>query len=213
MSNFFKTVRNTIKYWYLQLIVGILFIGVGIWAFATPLQSYAALAFIFSISFIISGISDIYFAIENRAELDNWGWTLTLGIFSAIVGVLMLLNPNVSAATLAFFIGFVVLFRSAFAIGTAIDLKNYGVMDWGYLLAIGILGVIFSFILLWNPVFAGMTLVFWTALLFIISGIYSIYFSFKLKKIHDMPDQISAELKNKYEEIKDQIRKELEGDI
>ena len=209
-DNILKTVRNAIKYWYLPLIVGIIFIGVGIWTFRTPLQSYAALSFIFSISFLVSGISEIYFAIANREEIDNWGWTLALGLLGAIVGILLLINPDVSAATLPFFVGFVVLFRSVYAIGAAIDLKNYKIMDWGYLMAIGILGVIFSFILLWNPLFAGMTLVFWTALLFIISGAFSIYFSLMLKKTNDLPDKISSDLRNKYEEIRNQIQEELE---
>ena len=204
-----KTVKNSIKYWYIPLIVGLIFVGVGIWVFRTPLESYVALAFIFSISFLVSGFFEIYFAISNREELDNWGWTLTLGIVSAIVGVLLLMNPEVSKITLPFYVGFVLLFRSVFAIGASIDLKNYYVMDWGYLMAIGILGVIFSFILLWNPLFAGITLVFWTALLFIVNGIYSIYFSFKLKKLHDLPNKISSDLKNKYEEIENQIHEEL----
>ena len=204
-----KTVKNSIKYWYIPLIVGFIFVGVGIWVFRTPLESYVALAFIFSISFLVSGIFEIYFAISNREELDNWGWTLALGIVSAIVGVLLLMNPEVSKITLPIYVGFVLLFRSVFAIGASIDLKNYYVMDWGYLMVIGILGVIFSFILLWNPFFAGITLVFWTALLVIVSGIYSIYFSFKLKKLHDLPNKISSDLKNKYEEIENQIHEEL----
>jgi uncharacterized membrane protein HdeD (DUF308 family) len=204
-----KTVRNSIKYWYIPLIVGLIFVGVGIWVFMTPSESYVALSFIFSISFLVSGIFDIYFAVSSREELDNWGWTLALGIVSAIVGILLLMNPEVSRVTLPFYVGFVLLFRSVFAIGASLDLKDYRVLDWGYLMAIGILGVIFSFILLWNPLFAGMTLVFWTALLFIVSGAYSIYFSFKLKKLHDLPSEIPSDLKNKYEEIKNQIQEEL----
>ena len=204
-----KLLNNAIKYWYIQLIVGVIFVGVGIWAFMTPSESYGALAFIFSISFLVSGILDIYFAISSREELDNWGWTLSLGIINAIVGILLLMNPEVSKVTLSFYVGFVLLFRSVFAIGASLDLKDYRVMDWGNLMAIGILGVIFSFILLWNPLFAGMTLIFWTALLFIVSGAYSIYFSFKLKKLHDIPNNISSGLINKYEEIQNQIQEEL----
>lgn len=207
--NFFKKVNNAIKYWYLQLIVGILFIGIGFWSFTAPLESYVALSVVFSILFIVAGISEMFFAISNKDEMDNWGWTLALGIISAIVGILMLLNPEISVVTLPFYVGFVVLFRSVYAIGISLDLKNYRIMDWGNLMAIGILGVIFSIILLWNPNFAGMTLVFWIAMLFIISGVYSIYLSLKLKKINDLPQNISSDLKNKYEEIKNEIQEEL----
>ena len=207
--NFFKKVNNAIKYWYLQLIVGILFIAIGIWSFTAPLESYVALSVVFSISFIVAGISEMFFAISNKDEMDSWGWTLALGIIGSIVGILMLLNPEISVVTLPFYVGFVVLFRSVYAIGISLDLKNYRIMDWGNLMAIGILGVIFSIILLWNPNFAGMTLVFWIAMLFIISGVYSIYLSLKLKKINDLPQNISSDLKNKYEEIKNEIQEEL----
>lgn len=211
--NFLKTIKNAIKYWYLQLIVGLIFIGVGFWTFTTPLESYVALTFIFSISFIIAGISEMYFAIENREELDNWGWTLALGILGVIIGVMLLFNPDISAATLPFYVGFVVLFRSIYAIGASIDLKSYKIMDWGYLMAVGVIGVVFSIILLWNPNFAGMTLIFWTAMLFIIAGIFSVYLSLKLKKINDMPNKISSDLRNKFEEIKNKIQEQLsEGD-
>ncbi|MBP8994521.1 MAG: DUF308 domain-containing protein [Bacteroidales bacterium] len=49
-----------------------------------------------------------------------------------------------------------------------------------------ILGLIFSFILLWNPVFAGVSVVVWTAVAFVIIGAYTVYFSFKLRKLNKM---------------------------
>ena len=74
------------------------------------------------------------------------------------------------------------------------ELKKYGVLDWGNLLAIGILGLIFSFILLWNPLFAGFTIVFWTGLALITIGGYGIYFSLTLKKLHKLGKGIKEEI-------------------
>lgn len=208
-SDLLKTVKNTVKYWYLPLIAGILFIIVGIWIFATPLESYLTLAILFSISFLVSGVLDIIFAISNRKELDNWGWTLALGIVSTILGCILIIHPELSITTLPLFIGFVVLFRSISAIGFSLDIKRYGVFDWGYILAIGIIGTILGIILLINPFIAGVSLVVFTGLAFICLGIYGIFISVKLRKIKKMPEKISKGLRERYEQIQKEIHDEM----
>ncbi|MCV9928283.1 HdeD family acid-resistance protein [Flavobacterium sp. LS1R49] len=195
-NSLFKKVKIAIDYWYIPLLVGILFVGIGIWSFITPLAAYLTLAFLFSISFLATGVFEVIFALSNRKKLDNWGWTLASGILGLVVGILLISNPLISITILPLYVGFVILFRSIMAIVIAFDLKSYGVKDWGNLLFLGILGIIFSFILLWNPIFAGLSLVYWTAFAFIAIGIFYIYFSFKLKKIHDIPEKLH-ELKDK----------------
>lgn len=100
--NIFGTINKTINHWYIPLVVGIIFIATGIYTFVSPLESYAALAILFSISFIISGASEIAFSLLNKEVLNNWGWFLALGVLTLIVGVLLFVNPAVSQATLLF---------------------------------------------------------------------------------------------------------------
>lgn len=209
MAHFFKAVKSTIKHWYLPLIGGIILIIMGIWTFKEPAGSYAALAFLFSLSFIVSGLFETFFSISNREVIDNWGWQLVMGMITLIVGILMFLRPEISMLTLAFFVGFIVLFRSVNAIGVSLDLKNYGVKGWGTTMFLGILGIIFAIIMIWNPGLAGLSIVIWTAMALIIVGILSILVSLKLKKIHDIPDTISSDLRAKYNEIQDKIQEEL----
>ena len=209
MSNFLKTVTNTVKYWYIPLIVGLIFIGIGVYTIISPLKSYLALSILFSLSFLFSGISEIIFSISNRKEIDNWGWTLTFGILTFLLGVLLVINPVISITTLPIYVGFVMLFRSIMGISYALELKNYGVLDWGNLMVLGILGLLFSFVLIWNPLFAGMTIVFWTGLAIISGGAFSVYLSFKLKKIKSLPNKISDDLKNRYNAIKQEVQNEL----
>ncbi len=192
-KQFFKHEKTSVKYWYIPLLVGLIFVGIGVWVFATPLQAYLTLTLIFSLSFLFSGIFEIIFAVSNKRELNNWGWTLTFGVINLLVGVLMLSNPEISMTVLPFYVGFVVLFRSIAAIGASIELKNHGVLDWGNLLVIGLAGTIFSFILLWNPLFAGLSLVFWTAFAFLALGIFSIYYSIKLKSLHAEEKKVLVE--------------------
>ncbi|GAB4043391.1 HdeD family acid-resistance protein [Spirosoma litoris] len=186
-----ESVKNSVKHWYLLLLVGLIFLAVGIWTAMTPLSTYLTLAVIFSISFLATGIAEVMFAISNRKELHSWGWTLVLGIANILVGLLLINNPAVSILTLPFYVGFNVLFRSFTAIGTSIDMANRGIPGTGSLLGLGILGLFFAYILLWNPGFAGLSLVIWTALAFLTAGVYSIYFSFKLKNLHSLAKKFS----------------------
>lgn len=180
----FEKMEKNIKRWYLMLIVGIVFIILGIWTIATPLNAYVALSIVFALGFLISGIVELVFALYNKHQ--NWGWSLALGILTTVVGVLVLIYPEASMLTLPIYVGLTLLFRSISGMVTAYDMKQYGILDWGTLMVTAILGLIFSFILLWNPVFAGVSVVVWTAVAFVIIGAYTVYFSFKLRKLNKM---------------------------
>lgn len=201
MNNlFFKQIKQSVKHWYLHLIVGLIFIAVGFWVFTSPIQSYAAFTILFSISFLISGIMEIFFAISNRNVLENWGWTLAMGIITTLVGFMLIANPEISALTLALYVGFMIMLRSFWAIGSALDLKDYGVKGWGISLFIGILGVLFSALLILKPAISGMTLVIWTGLALFASGAFNLFLSIKMRKIHKNWDNITATTKAKLEE-------------
>ena len=208
--NTLKSVRNSVKNWYILLIVGLIFLGAGIYCFVSPEGGFLALALFFGWSFLISGAIEVIFSISNRDELENWGWTLIFGVITFLVGMLLIARPGITEIILAFSLGFLVMFRSIGAISFALDLKNYeDNSGWGTLLLFGILGVIFSFLLLWNPGFAGMTIVIWIGLALITAGIFSIYLSLKLRKLKGLPEKISSELNERFQRVQDDIKKEL----
>ena len=204
-KSIFKTFNDTIKHWYIPAIVGSIFIVVGIYTFASPATSYVALSILFSLSFLFSGISEIVFSLTNRNEMDNWGWVLAFGILTTVIGGLLLSNPAVSMATLTFYVGFLILFRSISALSFSLDLKDYGIGDWCALMALGVIGLIFSIIMIWNPAFAGMTIVIWTGLAFITTGIFSLYMAFKLKKLNELPQKMSEDLKLRHRQLQQEI--------
>jgi uncharacterized membrane protein HdeD (DUF308 family) len=96
--------------------------------------------------------------------------------------LILVSHPELSIATLPFVVGFFLLFKSVSALAWAFDLKHMGVRRWGNIAIVAVLGIIFSFILLWNPVFAGASLVIWTGLAFMFAGFASILLSIQLKK-------------------------------
>lgn len=177
------TMKSAIKHWYLSLIVGVLFILLGFWILRTPVEAYITLALLFSISFFINGIFEIIFSISNRKELNSWGWFLATGIIDLIFGIWLMSAPQLSIAVLPLYIGFILLFRSVSAIGFSFEIKSYGSKNWGWLLALGILGILFSFIMIWNPIIGGITIIFWTAMAFLIYGISRVVLSIRFKQL------------------------------
>ena len=209
MENLFlKSIKDAIKQWYIPLLVGLLFVIVSIVAFVWPQSSFLALSILFALSFLFGGLSEVIFSIYNRKQLDNWGWSLAFGIITFVVGILLVINPLLSMITLAFYVGFVFLFRSIAAISFSLDIKKYGSKNWGGLLVFGILGAIFSFILIWNPIFAGLSAVILIGLSFLFAGLFSIYFAFQLRKLHKSSKKISSELRERYENLMKEIREE-----
>ncbi len=183
-DNIIKTIGKRVKNWWVPLVIGIVLLLTAFWTFMSPLESYLALAIVFSISFLVSGFMEIYFSIANKDVIPNWGWSLAFGILTTIVGMMLVANPALTMATLPLYIGFVILFRSISAIGWAMDAKDYGLSNWKALLFTAILGIILSLMILWRPAIGGFTIVFWTGMAFLMAGFYSIYLAIHLRKLH-----------------------------
>lgn len=209
-TNYLKTIKSTVKNWYVPLIVGTLLILLGIYTLRSPAGAYLALSLLFTWYFLISGIMEILFAVNNKDNIDGWGWHLAGGILYTLMGFMMMSNPAISITTLPFVIGFYALFKSFQMMSFAIELSHYRAKNWGWVLAFAILGIIFSFILIWNPLLAGMSLVIWTGMSVITLGIASCVFSFQLKKIKDFPSKLSKEWKDKFDSLKDEYYKSIE---
>lgn len=175
--------KNTAKHWYMSLFLGIVLILMGFWVFSTPLASYLTLSILFAITFLLTGIIELFYAFANHGRADSWGWSLVNGIIDVIIGILLVSHPLGSMLVLSYFVGFGILFRAIMAIGWAMDLRRQKVPGWGYLLFISILGLFFAFVLLLNPVFAGLTIAYYTALAFVLIGISQVYLSFRLKHL------------------------------
>lgn len=178
-----SSAQAAVKNWWISLLIGILYVIAGIWVFQTPLTSYVSLSIIFSVFIFVSGISQIVFSVSNRNEMQGWGWYLASGILDLIIGILLITHPLMTMAILPFYVGFWLLFQGFMAIGLSFQFKSVGIPSWGWLLFLGTLTLIFSFLLLANPVFAGLSIVYMTAMAFVTAGIFRMFLAFDLKKM------------------------------
>ena len=209
MANVISQAVSIVKNWWVFLLSGILLILGSIYVFITPVESYVALAWLFSVLVLANGISYVYFSISNHKELEGWGWYLAGGIFEIILGVVLIYYPGLSIMMLPLFVGFWFMFRGAQIVAASLELKKYGFLDWGWLMLFGIALSIMSFFMILDPLFGFFNIVWLTALALLLFGVSNIMISLKLKKIKSKTiDKVEEFKKNAIKDLislKDQV--------
>ncbi|MFY0256062.1 HdeD family acid-resistance protein [Chitinophaga sp. 30R24] len=183
MSQLFNAVRNNVKYWWLYLLNGVIFLIAGFIVFSNPFNSYVLLSIFFSVTFFVTGIFEISFAIGNRNNHNGWGWSLASGIVDMVLGIILMLYPSVSMAILPLFLAFWFMFRGISLIGFSIQLHADKIPHWGWLLVGGIGLIIIAIAILDNPKLGVAAILGLMAAAFWVTGIFSIVFAFRLKHI------------------------------
>lgn len=178
-----SSTRLVTKNWWLSILIGIVYIVLGVWVFRTPLASYISLSIIFSVFIFISGILEIIFSISNIKKTENWAWYLVGGILDLIMGVLLISHPVMTMTILPLYVGFWLLFRGIIAIGISIQSKSFRVSHSGWMLVSGIATIIFAILVLANPVLGGLSIVYMTSFSFIMIGLFRIFLGFEFKRI------------------------------
>ena len=86
-----------------------------------------------------------------------------------ILGFYLIAYPMLSMEVIPFIIAFWLMFRGFSSVGYAMDLKRYGTRDWGWYVAFGILAVICSLIILWQPAVGALYAVYMISFAFLIN--------------------------------------------
>lgn len=124
MKTIFDELKQEVKNWWISLILGILYVVVALSLMFFPLNGYAALSILFSISMLVSGLLEISFAVSNRRRVSSWGWYLAGGIIDMILGFYLIAYPLLSMEVIPFIIAFWLMFRGFSSAGYAMDLKK-----------------------------------------------------------------------------------------
>ena len=178
-----QSAQRAIRYWWISIIVGIIAAALGVWCLFQPLVTLFTLSALFIGGFIVGGIFEITFAVLNRENMRGWGWTLASGIISVLFGLLLLSKPITTFAVMLFFVGFWLLFQSLWSVGTAVELQMIKVKGWGWMLLFGVIGFMFSFILISNPAFAAGVMVYLMSFTLVCYGLLRVYFGVKLRTL------------------------------
>ncbi len=175
--------EHPVRNWWTSLLLGIVYIIVAFWLMFSPLSSYIALSIVFSASMLTSGVLEIVFALSNKKSVPSWGWYIAGGLIDIVLGIYLIAYPMISMEVIPFIIAFWLMFRGFSSTGYSIDLKRYGTRDWGWYMAFGILAILCSLLILWQPAVGALYAVYMISFAFLIIGIFRIMLSFELRKL------------------------------
>jgi uncharacterized membrane protein HdeD (DUF308 family) len=195
MTNLITKIENDIKHWWTFLIAGVLLIVMGILVYIFPVIFYLNLGWFIGAVISVEGIIHVIFAISNHKKLPSWGWGLTTGMMELFLGSILFFYPGITIITIPLIVGFWLVIRGVSLISYSIDLKKHHADTWGWLLAGGIMTLVFALMIIYNPLMGAFFLVIWTGLGFIIAGIFNIILAFHFKKFTNeiSPDITTAE--------------------
>ncbi|MBE5034229.1 HdeD family acid-resistance protein [Gallalistipes aquisgranensis] len=177
--------KEAVRYWWLMLLLGIALFIVGIVIFAYPAASYLGMSVLFGFVILFSGIFEIVLSVSNNHLVTGRGWLLAAGIIEAVLGLLLIFNVALSAAALPVFLGFWLLFRSFTLIGLGGDMNSMQVPGSVWTIVTGVLLLLCSLAILFQPVvFGAQAVVIWVGLSFLMAGISAAVFAFQLKNVH-----------------------------
>lgn len=165
----------------LMLIFGILLIGLGIVLFASPIANSVVLAYVICILMAVYGIAEIIFYIVRRKDGAASGWALTDGIITTILGLMLLFIPGAQIPTMTILFAFWVLFTGVTRTAAAFTSKSAGARNWGFLLVVGIIGILLGIWLLCDPLLAVVTIGYLLPLAFLVQGVSAIATFFSSK--------------------------------
>jgi uncharacterized membrane protein HdeD (DUF308 family) len=194
MKPLLQKTTNALKYWWMPMIIGVLFVIAGIWTITTPVASFVALAIFFAAFMFVSGIFNLIFAISNRSEIEDWGWHLAGAIFDFVVGAILFFHPPLTMAVLPYLVAFYFMFKGFATFGFSFDMRRYGDSRWGWLLFSGSISILLSIMIIFNPTLGGLTIVIFTAMAFFSLGLFNIVLSLGLKKIKNKGQDIKEGL-------------------
>lgn len=117
--------RGQDRDWWVAALEGLIGIGLGIATLAYPDISASLLVLFIALWCLLTGAFEIALAIRIRKEIeDEWQLAFAGGI-SIALGVLMVVQPNAGAVSIAWWVGFYATFFGLLMIGLGIRLRNW----------------------------------------------------------------------------------------
>ena len=106
-------------------LLGVLSFIVGLYALRHLLVTVAALALLLGIFWMVNGTVEVFTPLSHRG-MRGRGWTVFMGLLSVLAGVVVLVYPAISLATLAVVLGFWLVVFGLMEIVLAFRLRSLG---------------------------------------------------------------------------------------
>lgn len=120
---------------------------------------------------------------EIQHSVKNWWTSLLLGIVYIIVALWLMFSPVSTYVALSIIFSVSMLISGILEIIFALSNRK-GVPSWGWYMAFGILAILCSLLILWQPAIGALYAVYMISFAFLIIGLFRVMLSFELKNLH-----------------------------
>lgn len=170
------------KFWWLLILRGLLSILFAIFAFLNPKLAFEALILLLGIFLLADGLTAIYLGIRMRGHDDGWWVSVLEGMLGAGLGLVALINPELTAAGLLLILALWFLLTGVFEIAMAIKLRKEIDHEWLMGLA-GAVSIALGVLMLVNPTAGAISLVWWLGLYAAVFGFLLVVLGLKMRRI------------------------------
>lgn len=179
--------RRRSGFGWMELIIGILLILLGIFTFLSPGSALTGVVIIYGVIAVIMGIADIIFYVKVEKYV-GFGPSISLisGVLSIMSGIMLLVYPNAGkwVLTLLFPIWFIAHCISRLShLGTIRVVA--GSFYYYFALIVNILGIVLGVIMILNPFISGISICLAVGAYLILTGVESVIIAFS--RLGDRP--------------------------
>lgn len=183
--------RSThIRYWWGLLLSGLLLFLAGALMFQYPFGDFLGVSQAFGLVMISFGITHMAFCSANRTVLPSWHWQTVMSISDVVMGMVLLLYSDISIRFMPVVLGAWFFIRGISMASYALNLRQLLYTGWGWVLTAGILTIFLASFVVYNPVFGFFTIIIWTSFAFMLTGLFIMLLSFKVKQGRDELESI-----------------------
>lgn len=180
------TVTRKPLYWWVPLLFGMVFILIGYWILRSPEESFEKITKFIAVIILISGTTQLIFTLNHRRGIPGWGFQLAGNIFDLIVGAALVINPSLLLKLITLFVGIWLIANSISIFMKAAEARKNHHDYWVWEFVLGIFLMVLAAIFLWHPMLLGISIAVWTALAFIILGIFRIVLTLRLRRLRNL---------------------------
>lgn len=161
-----------VEYWWFQILLGIISIGLGIRFMVTPLETYVAFAVLFSFAMLATGFFEIINSINVKEVSKRWILYFIGGIIDIILGIILIKNEDLNLRVLPILLGIWFLIRAILFLMLYFEFRQEYKNESVWVLLFAILTLLFSFAILANPVLGKIIIVYTVSLAFLFMGLF-----------------------------------------
>jgi uncharacterized membrane protein HdeD (DUF308 family) len=172
--------------WWLILLRGVLAVVFGLYAMIAPASALLALVFVYGFYAIMDGVAALALGVRHR-RTSHWGWHVVQGIVSLLAGLVALFWPGPTVLALVLIIGVWSIVRGGAEIVEAYTARRDGSSSWGWLLAGGVVGILFGIVLIAFPGVGALALLWIIGWFALVLGVVYIFGAIRLRRVATTP--------------------------